>query len=89
VNAEPAISENNSSSSDLGFDDDNQNTSSESNQASAVSVGAGASNSKPDGDCLFDPSLPKCATDEVGNCHDGFGMNKDDESGRCIPHAIP
>lgn len=74
------ISENGPSSSALGFDD-NQNTSSESNQA-ATSVGGGSSNSKPDGDCLFDPSLPKCVPDEVGNCPDGFGMNEDEQ---CFP----
>ncbi|VFJ13008.1 hypothetical protein [Candidatus Nitrosocosmicus franklandus] len=39
--------------------------------------------SQPDGDCLFDPSLPKCAPDENGNCPEGFGMNEDE---RCFPH---
>lgn len=39
--------------------------------------------SQPDGDCLFDPSLPKCAPDENGNCPEGFGMNED---GQCFPY---
>jgi hypothetical protein len=39
-------------------------------------------NSQPDGDCLFDPSLPKCAPDENGNCPEGFGMNEDEQ---CFP----
>lgn len=39
-------------------------------------------NSQPDGDCLFDPSLPKCAPDENGNCPQGFNMNED---GQCFP----
>lgn len=38
--------------------------------------------SQPDGDCLFDPSLPKCAPDENGNCPDGFDRNGDDQ---CYP----
>jgi len=36
---------------------------------------SGSSNSQPDGDCLFDPSLPKCAPDENGNCPEGLNMN--------------
>lgn len=37
---------------------------------------------KPDMDCLFDPSLPKCAPNEKGQCPDDFGMNED---GQCFP----
>lgn len=37
----------------------------------------------PDGDCLFDPSLPKCASDENGNCPEGFGINEDEQ---CFPY---
>ncbi len=55
---------------------DDQNVLAESNTLS------GSSNSQPDGDCLFDPSLPKCAPDENGNCPDGFGMNEDEQ---CFP----
>jgi len=35
----------------------------------------------PDGDCLFNPSLPKCASDN-GVCPDGFNQNED---GNCYP----
>ena len=35
----------------------------------------------PDGDCLFNPSLPKCASDN-GECPDGFFQNED---GSCFP----
>jgi predicted transcriptional regulator len=35
----------------------------------------------PDGDCLFDPSLPKCAPVD-GECPDGYAMNED---GQCYP----
>lgn len=43
---------------------------------------SGSSDSQPDGDCLFDPLLPKCAPDENGNCPEGFNMNED---GQCFP----
>jgi predicted transcriptional regulator len=36
----------------------------------------------PDDDCLFDPSLPKCAPID-GECPDGFAMNED---GQCYPN---
>jgi hypothetical protein len=42
----------------------------------------GSPSSQPDGDCLFDPSLPKCAPDENGNCPEGFHMNEDEQ---CFP----
>jgi hypothetical protein len=35
----------------------------------------------PDEDCLFDPSLPKCASDN-GQCPEGFFQNED---GNCVP----
>jgi len=35
----------------------------------------------PDNDCLFNPSLPKCASDN-GECPDGFFQNED---GNCVP----
>jgi hypothetical protein len=42
----------------------------------------GSPDSQPDGDCLFDPSLPKCAPDANGNCPEGFHMNEDEQ---CFP----
>jgi len=42
----------------------------------------GSANSQPDGNCLFDPSLDKCAPDINGNCPRGFNMN---ENERCFP----
>jgi hypothetical protein len=36
----------------------------------------------PDDDCLFDPSLPKCAPID-GKCPEGFNMN---ENGQCYPN---
>ena len=35
----------------------------------------------PDDDCLYDPSLPKCASID-GKCPEGFNMNED---GQCYP----
>jgi hypothetical protein len=35
----------------------------------------------PDNDCLFNPSLPKCASDN-GECPEGFFQNED---GNCVP----
>ena len=56
--------------------DDNLNILNDENKTSETLV------SNPDGDCLFDPSLPKCAPDENGNCPEGFNMNED---GQCFP----
>ena len=39
-------------------------------------------NSQPDGDCLFDPSLPKCTPNQNGDCPEGFHMNEDEQ---CFP----
>ena len=61
---------NDSSSTENQIVDKEPNTSNES------------TNSQPDGDCLYDPSLPKCAPDESGNCPDGFNMNEDEQ---CFP----
>lgn len=36
----------------------------------------------PDQDCLFDPSLPKCAVGSNENCPEGFAMN---ENSQCVP----
>lgn len=55
---------------------DDQNIAGESNTPNV------SPNSQPDGDCLFDPSLPKCAPDENGNCPEGFHMNEDEQ---CFP----
>ncbi len=63
-----STSEDDSSSIDSGIDD-SQSVAGESNTPK------GSTNSQPDGDCLFDPSLPKCAPNENGNCPDGFYMN--------------
>jgi len=57
--------------------DDIQNVPNDKNQVSEPS-----SVSNPDGDCLFDPSLPKCTPDENGKCPEGFAMNGD---GQCFP----
>ena len=47
--------------------------------------GNGGSNNEtegPDGDCLYNASLPKCDPDNDGNCPDGFNLNED---GNCFP----
>jgi len=36
----------------------------------------------PDDECLFEPSLPKCAPGEDGKCPDGFNLNG---KGHCFP----
>ena len=76
---EESVSENTFTSGSDG-NNDNQNTLNETSQEQQELLET--SNSQPDGDCLFDPSLPKCAPDENGNCPDGFGMNGD---GQCFP----
>ena len=38
-------------------------------------------NEGPDGDCLFNPDLPKCASVD-GECPDGFFQNEDEQ---CVP----
>ena len=75
-NTEQLISEN-TSTSESNVDKDDQNTPDEINPAEEE-----APDSQPDGDCLFDPSLPKCAPDENGSCPEGFARNGDDQ---CYP----
>jgi len=75
-NTEQLISEN-TSTSGSSLDNDKKNTFNEINPAEE-----GTSDSQPDGDCLFDPSLPKCAPDENGNCPESFARNGDDQ---CYP----
>ena len=76
---EELVSENTSTSSGSEGSSDDQNTLNETSQKREI---AETSNSQPDGDCLFDPSLPKCAPDENGNCPEGFARNGDDQ---CYP----
>ncbi len=40
-------------------------------------------NEGPDGDCLFNPDLPKCASVD-GECPDGFFQNEDEQ---CVPEG--
>jgi hypothetical protein len=54
---------------------DSENTSSSQTILQKSNSQIGAAKSQPDRDCLFDPSLPKCAPDENGKCPDGFHMN--------------
>lgn len=75
--SEQLISENTSSGSSSSGNDDESATPAEPKQTRED-----LSESQPDGDCLFDPSLPKCAPDENGNCPEGFGTNED---GQCFP----
>jgi len=51
------------------------------NQTALQEVKEGFADGGPDGDCLFNPSLPKCASDN-GECPDGFFQN---EGGNCFP----
>jgi hypothetical protein len=44
---------------------------------------AQATASLPDDECLFEPSLPKCAPGQDGKCPSGFNMNGD---GNCFPN---
>jgi hypothetical protein len=44
--------------------------------------GSNNNDNEPDGDCLFNASLPKCNPDEDGNCPDDFNLNED---GNCFP----
>jgi hypothetical protein len=72
---EQLISESGSTGNDS-VSSENQIVDGESNTSNA------SPNSQPDGDCLFDPSLPKCTPDENGNCPEGFNMNEDEQ---CFP----
>jgi hypothetical protein len=75
-NTDEQLTSESGSSEDNSDISDNQSISGESNTSN------GSPNSQPDGDCLFDPSLPKCAQDENGNCPEGFNMNEDEQ---CFP----
>ena len=48
----------------------------------AVTLAPTSALSQPDDECLFEPSLPKCAPGEDGKCPSGFNMNGD---GNCFP----
>jgi hypothetical protein len=72
---EQLISENGSSGIDSGSTE-NQIVDGESDTSNE------SPNSQPDDECLFDPSLPKCAPDANGNCPEGFNMNEDEQ---CFP----
>ncbi len=56
----------------------------DTNNDSTQSTTGNPSLSKPDRDCLFDPSMPKCAPDDNGRCPEGFNMNED---GQCFPRG--
>lgn len=73
---EQLTSETSSADNSSGIINDDQNIAGESNTLN------GPLDSQPDGDCLFDPSLPKCAPNENGNCPEGFHMNEDEQ---CFP----
>ena len=77
---EQLISENSSSSSVPG---DSSNTTQNSNNDLTQETGSNDL-SQPDRECLFDPSMPKCAPDENGKCPKGFAMN---ENGQCFPRG--
>jgi len=65
-------------------DDGDNNQEQDINNDSVSSMTVNPSLSKPDRDCLFDPSMPKCAQDENGHCPSGFAMNED---GQCFPRG--
>lgn len=72
---EQLTSQNSFSSNDSGSTE-NQIIAGESNTPNGSPI------PQPDGDCLFDPSLSKCAPDENGSCPEGFHMNEDEQ---CFP----
>ena len=59
----------------------NNNSGSDSGSGSGALTPAQTAAGGPDGDCLFNPSLPKCKSDN-GKCPDGFFQNED---GNCFP----
>jgi len=73
------VSENTSTTEE---DENNENQNTLLNETSQEENIVETSDSQPDGDCLFDPSLPKCAPGENGNCPEGFARNGDDQ---CYP----
>jgi len=68
----------------LGDTEDNNNNQQNTNNDSTLLTTGNLGLSKPDRDCLFDPSMPKCAPDENGKCPSGFAMNED---GQCFPRG--
>ena len=71
----------NSVSDSSSYDDNHQQDT--NNDYTQLTTG-NPSLSKPDRECLFDPSMPKCAPDENGKCPEGFNMNED---GQCFPQG--
>ncbi len=76
-----------SSNDPNGFDGDNdgigcESNDEESNENSSPSP-ISVTSEGPDNDCLFNPDLPKCASNE-GDCPDGFFNNDDDQ---CVPEG--
>ena len=75
--------ENTSEQSILGSNSSSNESGSTENQIVEESNSSmGSPNLQPDGDCLFDPTLLKCAPDKNGNCPAGFNMNEDEQ---CFP----
>jgi hypothetical protein len=68
-----------------GFDEDNDGIGCESDDGNSngnVTTPTPEANEEgPDGDCLFNPDLPKCASVD-GECPDGFFQNEDEQ---CVP----
>jgi len=76
-----------SSNDPNGFDGDNdgigcESNNEESNENSSPSP-ISVTSEGPDNDCLFNPDLPKCASNE-GDCPDGFFNNDNDQ---CVPEG--
>jgi hypothetical protein len=77
-----------SSNDPNGFDGDNDGIGCESDDGDNNDGNSGISpvrvtNEGPDNDCLLNPDLPKCASNE-GECPDGFFNNEDDQ---CVPEG--
>jgi hypothetical protein len=74
-----------SSNDPNGFDGDNDGIGCESNgndsNGNFTTSPTIVNNEGPDGDCLFDPNLPKCASVD-GDCPDGFFQNGYEQ---CVP----
>ena len=74
-----------SSNDPNGFDQDNDGIGCESNGGNSngnlTTPTPEGNDEGPDGDCLFNPDLPKCASVD-GECPDGFFQNEDEQ---CVP----
>ena len=75
-----------SSNDPNGFDEDNDGIGCESDNGdnsngNVTTSSTRENNEGPDGDCLFDPNLPKCASVD-GECPDGFFQNGYEQ---CVP----